>query len=149
MLIYIAAPLSNEAEREFNVKLASFVRQLGFQTYLPQEDGGVLSDFVKSGESEESARARLFSLDCEFVRKCDILLAVLDGRTIDEGVCFELGLGYALGKVLLGFKTDSRSSIRGRDNLMIEGSLLLITRTWQELSSKLHDLKLDSQEALR
>lgn len=114
--------------------MRDFIRTHGFETYLPQEDGGLYSDLVKMELNEESLRERLFKTDYINIKKCSILLAILDGRVIDEGVCFELGAAYALGKHCMGFKTDSRSSIRGRDNLMIEGSLHSIARNWDELS---------------
>jgi nucleoside 2-deoxyribosyltransferase len=146
MMVYIAAPLSNEAERTFNLRLRDFLRQQGFSSYLPQEDGGLMSEFVRQGEPEEAARQRLFRLDFDYVEKCDILLALLDGRVLDEGVCFELGVAYSLRKTCIGFKTDSRSSIRGRDNLMIEGSLKTIARNWQELQDVLGILNREHSE---
>lgn len=134
LLVYVASPLCSEAERVFNLRLKAFLLERGMAVYLPQEDGGQLSDLVRQAPTEEAAiRKRLFSLDCDAVRKCDFLLAVLDGRTIDEGVCFELGMAFTLGKRCIGFKTDSRSAIRGHDNLMIEQSLIQVLRTWPEL----------------
>lgn len=136
-LVYLAAPLCSEAERAFNLKLRDFVAALGFRTYLPQLDGGLLTDLVRQGHDEVQARGRLFEGDCDAVRNADLCLAVLDGRTIDEGVCVELGIAFTLGKTCVGFKTDSRTAIRGHDNLMVEGCLSEILKTWTELSEAL------------
>ncbi|HXO20937.1 MAG TPA: nucleoside 2-deoxyribosyltransferase [Thermoanaerobaculia bacterium] len=141
-LIYIASPLSCESERKFNLQVRSFVSAHGLDTYLPQEDGGLLSDLVRQTNSdEELLRQKLFASDVGAVRRCDALLAVLDGRVVDEGVCVELGMAFTLGKTCIGFKTDSRAPIRGRDNLMVEGSLEEIARNWEELDSLLTRLK--------
>ena len=49
MKIYIAAPLYCDYEREYNLKIDELLRENGYDTYLPQRDGGVVSempDFV-------------------------------------------------------------------------------------------------------
>ena len=49
MKIYIAAPLYCDYEREYNLKIDELLRKNGYDTYLPQRDGGVVSempDFV-------------------------------------------------------------------------------------------------------
>lgn len=137
MRAYLAAPLCSEAEREFNLRLRSFVQSIGIETYLPQEDGGHLSSLVSQGLDEDLARSRLFDADMQALAECDMCIALLDGRVPDEGVCFELGVAHSLGKRCVGFKTDSRSAIRGRDNLMIEGALEGTARTWQGLRQML------------
>jgi nucleoside 2-deoxyribosyltransferase len=136
-VVYIAAPLCSEAERSFNLRLNEFVKGKGCATYLPQVDGGLLSDLVRSGSDETLARRAIFQKDCDAVRRAHICLTVLDGRAIDEGVCFELGMAFTLGIRCIGFKTDSRSAVRGHDNLMIEESLSAIARSWAELSDLL------------
>ena len=141
MRVYIAASLSNEAERVFNLHLRDFIRSEGFDTYLPQEDGGLLSDLINTNVSEDEIRENLFKRDYQEIKNCDIILCLLDGRIIDEGVCFELGAAYALGKDCFAFKTDSRSSLRGHDNLMVEGSLRSISKSWDELRDNLKAYK--------
>lgn len=132
-LVYIAAPLYSEGEREYNVKLDDFLRRIGLTTYLPQRDGGYLEDLIGEGIPESRARRRLFARDIAALKRSAALLVVLDGRTVDEGACVELGFAFALGKPCFGYKTDPRSSIRGRDNLMIEGALLSVATTLEQL----------------
>ena len=141
MYIYIAGHLCCESEKTFNLKLNDFVKSFGFKTYLPQLDGGVMSDFVKQGMNEEEIRVKLFELDVSKMNECDCILINLDGRSIDEGACFELGYMFALNKHCFGFKTDSRSFIRGKNNLMIDGALKCILYTWDELHNYLKNLK--------
>ena len=64
-----------------------------------------------------------YESDIDAIRKCDVLVAVLDGRAIDEGVCVEIGYAKALGKQIVGFKTDSRCALPWGNNPMIDGSV--------------------------
>jgi nucleoside 2-deoxyribosyltransferase len=141
MKIYIAAPLFNEIELERNRKMRVFLNGLGFETYLPQEDGGVSFDLIKSGGSIGETRKKIFDNDMEEVRNSDIILCVLDGRVPDEGMCVELGFAHALGKTCLGYQTDQRSLDAYGLNLMIEGCLRVITHSFPELEKVLENYK--------
>ncbi|HUO50466.1 MAG TPA: nucleoside 2-deoxyribosyltransferase [Candidatus Paceibacterota bacterium] len=136
MKVYIAAPLFNESELERNRGMRDFVRGLGFETYLPQEDGGIAFDLIKSGARLQETRKRIFENDMEQVKTCDIFLCILDGRVPDEGLCIELGYAYALGKTCVGYLTDKRSLDEYGINLMIEGCLPDIAHSREEL----HDI---------
>jgi nucleoside 2-deoxyribosyltransferase len=57
------------------------------------------------------------------VRACDLFICILDGRVPDEGTCVELGMAYILGKVCIGYQTDSRRFALDFNNLMIEHAL--------------------------
>ena len=121
-MIYLAAPLFNDMEKARNEALHTALRAAGFQTYLPQADGGVFAD--ESAEQDPTQlRKRIFTNDVRAVQDCDILLFLFDGRVPDEGACFELGMAYALGKRCIGLKTDVRSFIEGYDNIMLSESL--------------------------
>ena len=144
MYIYIAAPLCSEAEREFNERLNSFLQRKGIKTYLPQVDGGFLDEMVHQGVDEDEARRLLFIKDLDAMHNCDTLLIVLDGRTIDEGACFELGFMYSKEKRCFGFKTDSRSYIRGKNNLMVDCALETIVTSFDELGHFLEETVRDN-----
>lgn len=117
MLVYIAGPLSNEAERGFNRRVRDLVKSCGLDTYLPQEDGGLFTELIKSNPDEDQVRRQLYQIDVDALHRAGAVLAILDGRVLDEGMCFELGYATALGRRCIGFKTDSRSALRGHDNL--------------------------------
>jgi nucleoside 2-deoxyribosyltransferase len=137
LLVYIAAPLFNEAEREFNLKVDDLVSNLGLTTFLPQRDAGDAAKLLSEGGSPDEVKGRLFDLDYANVRACDVLLFLIDGRSPDEGSCVELGMAYALGKPCIGFQTDSRRFAPHGNNVMIDGSLLGVAGTWDELSDLL------------
>ncbi len=103
MKIYIAGPLFNEMERSRNEEMASVVEAVGIATYLPQRDGGVFSQMLEKGMNIEEVRQRIFKEDVEAIKSCDSILCLLDGRVPDEGMCVELGIAYALGKLCIAY----------------------------------------------
>jgi nucleoside 2-deoxyribosyltransferase len=124
-LIYLAAPLFNERERSFNSDLAQAL-ELYASVYLPQRDGSLLSEMVKAGVAVQVAEKRVFQQDCDALRRSNILVAVLDGAHIDEGVAFEIGFARALGCLCVGLQTDTRRALPTGNNPMIQGGLVEI-----------------------
>jgi nucleoside 2-deoxyribosyltransferase len=104
---YLAAPLFSEAERTFNLMLAEQLEPY-CAVYLPQRDGLLLRDLREAGDDSSEARRRIYTTDIAAIRACDMLVAVLDGPSVDEGVSFELGYATCLGKTCVGLATDSR-----------------------------------------
>jgi|SRR5579864_661111 len=120
--IYLAAPLFSPMERERNRRLRDMMSEIA-NVYLPQEDGGLIFDFVRDGVPIYEAKRCVFEGDTKAIEECDIIVIVLDGRSVDEGASFELGFAYGIGKVCVGLKTDVRSLLSFGDNPMIEGAL--------------------------
>lgn len=141
MKVYIAAPLFNEIELERNRRLRDFIRELGFDTYLPQEDGGISYDVIDTGGDIKETRRQIFENDIRHIESGDIMLCVLDGRVPDEGMCIELGVAYALKKACIGYMTDQRSLDKYGVSLMIEGCLSSMSGSMEELREKLLELK--------
>ena len=57
------------------------------------------------------------------IKDSRIVLAVLDGSDIDSGVAAEIGYAYALGKKIIGYRSDTRltgDNIGAKVNLQIE-----------------------------
>lgn len=121
-MLYLAAPLFSEAEREFNLRLAHRLEDF-VKVYLPQRDGGLMSTMIANGVPAEVAAIRVFRRDTAAIYQSDCLLAVLDGRAIDEGVAFELGVAFSHSKRCVGLQTDSRRLGVWGNNPMISGSL--------------------------
>ena len=132
--IYIAAPLFNEMELKRNEEIKEYLKKLGYNVYLPQEEGGLASELINKSNKLQ-VNKQIFESDIEGIKSCDILLFLLDGRVPDEGACVELGMAYAWNKKCIGYKTDTRAlDITGDDNLFIEGCFdFKIARTLNEL----------------
>lgn len=120
--IYIAAPLFNQMEREFNNHLAVLVEEV-LDVFLPQRDGGLLVDLVRKGMSPNVAEKLVFEKDIAAIEDCDGVVAVLDGANVDEGVAFEVGFAFARGKPCFGLQTDMRRQLPTGNNPMLSASL--------------------------
>jgi nucleoside 2-deoxyribosyltransferase len=132
--VYYAASLFNEAEREFNRKVVSMIHDLGYSTWFPQEDVGLLTDFVdKDGMTLEEARSHIFNLNIREVQACDLVVFCLDGRVPDEGACIEAGIAWGMDKRIVALKTDFRDGEPGGNNIMIDGIVAELANTLDEL----------------
>ena len=118
MRIYLAAPLFNDMERGFNERLSALLEPFA-KVFLPQRDGKLMRDLVRQGVPLEAARQLVFEADVNALKHSNYVVAVLDGRTVDEGVAFEVGFARALGKMCIGLKTDDRTLLPSGDNPMI------------------------------
>jgi nucleoside 2-deoxyribosyltransferase len=129
---YFAAPLFNEMERSFN---SAVVAQLEHHVdiFLPQRDGGLLMNHVKDGVSPDRAAKTIFDNDLSAMIAADFLIAVLDGATVDEGVAFETGYMFALGKTCIALQTDVRRALPTGNNPMIASSMSFVFQSIIEL----------------
>ena len=131
--LYLAGPLFSEAERSFNLKLKRLLLP-HFDVYLPQEDGGLLVDMIAEGMAPKAASRRVFEGDIQAMKEADLLIIILDGRSVDEGAAFELGFAYALGKPCYGLKTGPRQLLATGNNPMIDGPVKYIFQSVDELA---------------
>jgi nucleoside 2-deoxyribosyltransferase len=104
--IYVAGPLFSKHERSFLEELVVTIadklhldQEKNF--FLPHRDAG---DIGVSG----SGRENIFGRDLQELKKCDIVIALLDGPDIDSGTAVELGFAYAKRKKIFGILTDWR-----------------------------------------
>ena len=128
--LYIAGPLFSSAEKSFNREVKTVLSRF-FSVYLPQDDGELLVDLVAAGHDVDTAMNRVFECDLEAIRNSDVLLIILDGRSPDEGACFELGYAYSLNKLCIGLQTDVRRLLTIGNNPMIVGA---ITQTFVDIA---------------
>lgn len=119
---YLASPLFNYRERAFNTELADRLsRQC--EVFLPQRDGLLLAELLSAGVPLSVAETRIFERDRSALNRCELLIAVLDGAHIDEGVAFEIGYASARGCLCLGLQSDSRRALPSGNNPMIGRAL--------------------------
>jgi len=148
MNIYLAGPLFNKAEKQFNQKLTDKLETVEFEVFLPQRDGVTSNKPPYDKMSREERRKAMFNLDKEKIIESEIFLFVLDGRVPDEGACVELGIAYCQKelqgkkKLLVGLKTDSRAvQIATELNPMIKVPLDYIAENEEELIKYLIDYR--------
>lgn len=102
-LVYIAGPLFNTHERLYLEQIAAALEGVGFRTFLPHRDAGLLGDLNDIRE-----RQRLFHGDMDALEAADLVVALLTGADHDSGTCGELGYAYAKGKPCFGISDDVR-----------------------------------------
>lgn len=130
--VYLASPLFNEMELSYNRHLKKILSTF-FNVFLPQEDGLLLRELLENGVLRENAERMVFDADIQAMKESDIVLAVLNGAHIDEGVSFELGFCYATSKRCIALKTDIRQALPTGNNPMIAQSCERIFDSEQEL----------------
>lgn len=104
--IYLACPMFNQGEKDFNLKIAHLLEEFGYKVFLPQRDG--IEAALLKDKTEQQLVELIFNLDYKQVVEADIFFMNIDGRVPDEGACVELGMAYAKGKRCYGFKSDTR-----------------------------------------
>ena len=135
MKIYIASALFSPHERTFNVQLAAALESL-CEIYLPQRDGVLIEQKLREGpQAVREACQQVYLEDLDAIRQSDVLVAVLDGRALDEGVCIELGFAKALGKSIVGYKSDVRITLPWGQNPLVSGCIDAWVASIDELHS--------------
>lgn len=137
--LYLAAPLFSDGERAYNEALSASLQAVA-DIFLPQRDGLLLTDLIRSGVAVPLARRMIFDVDIAAIKECDVMLAILDGRAVDEGVAFELGVAHTLSKFCIGLRTDGRSLLPSGDNPMIALACGVLCRSEQEIYMALRSL---------
>ena len=109
MKIYFANGLFSQADFEFNARIVADLRAQvpGVDIYLPQENAAI-NDKEAYADSKMIAQA-----DTDELLSADLVVAVLDGITIDAGVASEIGVAYARAIPIVGLYTDSRQQGAG------------------------------------
>ena len=102
--IYFASPLFSEMEKIYNEMLVASIRKTysEVKVYVPQEQGDIND---KSSYADSIAIAKY---DTDALLDSQLMVAVLDGSTIDVGVATEIGVAYQAGIPIIGLYTDSR-----------------------------------------
>lgn len=104
MKIYFAAPMFAKSDLVYNAYLVNQIRERYPEVaiYLPQENEAI-NDKTAYADSQMIALA-----DTEKVFESQLMIALLDGVSIDAGVASEIGVAYAKNIPVLGLYTDSR-----------------------------------------
>ncbi len=141
--IYWANALFSQADRMFNKMCAEKLRNLGYEVFLPQE--------TPMTYETAPTNEKIFEVDTEAIRSCDLLVACIDQFPIDSGVACEIGVAYALEKPIIGLYTDIRAKREGQGrmykNQYVMGAIQLagvIVYSIDELLERLHDFKMKS-----
>ncbi len=116
MKIYLGAPVFSQIERQYNRRLAEKLCNS-----LPRAEIVLPQDFRVRGASFNDRRSlkNLFAKCMQALHEADLVIALLDGADADSGVAFEVGFARALGKPVLGVRTDYRQLQEKGLNVML------------------------------
>lgn len=117
--VYLAGPLFTQAERQWNLALATGLSQNGLEMVVPQ----VLAEHHISAHGGFEPAA-LFRLAADSVKSADVVVAILDGPDPDSGTSFECAIAWSHGIPVIGLRTDFRKGGDGvgNVNLMLSAS---------------------------
>ena len=109
--VYFASPLFNDMEKMFNEYAVAKLRESNpnLDIYLPQENMAI-NDKRLYADSRMIANG-----DNEKLLESEVLIAVLDGVSIDVGVATEIGVAFAKGIKIFGLYTDTRQGFTYTD----------------------------------
>lgn len=106
MKVFLSGIITTPYAREFLARCADALRQQGFECYTPS------SGSWEPGTSDRSESA--VEDDYEALEQADVLLVILDGYNVNDGVAGHIGSFYALmkrdaaKKGILGVLHDTR-----------------------------------------
>ena len=118
--VYVASPLGfTPAGRRWSVEVllpalaAAGLEALDPWMLTPEVDAAlaaalVLADGPPRRTSLADVNRRIGEANALLIREADGMLAVLDGTDVDSGTAAEIGFASALGKVVVGLRTDLR-----------------------------------------
>lgn len=110
--IYWAGPLFTQAERIWNRLCAECLRSRGYDVILPQDE---VKKFIQNGQIDFDGIAQ----NCrKQAVEYDVMVAILDGADSDSGTSLEVGLRIQNKGIIIGVRTDFRSSEDGHVNAM-------------------------------
>lgn len=126
MIVYLAAPLFTQKERNWNRALATALGK-----FLPGATVVMPQDFKTAGKYNDPRHyGSLFRMCVDGVDRADAVVAVLEGMDVDSGAAWEMGYAYARGKPIIGVRTDYRPGPEHGVNIMIARSCRYLVREY-------------------
>lgn len=121
--IYLASPLFTDYEHKKVQNVASFLRRVGHEVYVPMEH---TIENAWELPNHEWAR-KVFEEDIKAIQEADTVYCIYYGLYSDSGTAWECGYAYALGK-----------PVRLIDESNEEVSLMVVngSKDWNEFKDK-------------
>ena len=133
--IYIAGPLCEEENRKFLEMIDKICKDLGFETFLPHRDVGLYNQNKNDEDIKEISRK-----DLEEIKRCEMMIGVLNGICVGAGTAWEMGYAFAIGKKVIGLKTDRKISESIGDISVIIAGQIEIVESIEKLREELEKL---------
>lgn len=111
-------------------KLIPTIEHAGYSVLDPWKYGNeIMGTVLEMPDGKKKLKAldlvnrQIGFINENLIRRCDGIVAVLDGTDVDSGTAGEIGFGYGLGKTTLGYRGDFRLSsenIMGKVNIQVQ-----------------------------
>jgi nucleoside 2-deoxyribosyltransferase len=115
--VYVAGPFgfTEPGKRYLYDEFLPALRAAGLTPLDPWEVGDRVLGAVlrRAGHTDQQvvdACSELGAANEELIRKAAGVIALVDGCDLDSGTCSEIGFAVALGKRVVGLRTDTRSA---------------------------------------
>ena len=118
--VYLASPFGfSESGRLFYYeKLVPLVVEVGFEVLDPWvlTTDKILKPAIalpygqKKKDKWQKINKIIGQNNAKAIKNCNLILAVVDGTDVDSGTASEIGYGAALGKAVIGYRSDFRLS---------------------------------------
>jgi uncharacterized protein (DUF952 family)/nucleoside 2-deoxyribosyltransferase len=107
--VYVASPLgfSEPGARYLDEVLHPALLTAGFSVLDPWESGRALIA-AATDATPAALNAALGAANAALIEQADAVFAVLDGTDVDSGTAAEIGYAAALGRTVVGLRTDFR-----------------------------------------
>ena len=147
---YVASPLGfSEIGRQYYANvllpaLGEIVEPIDPWDLIP---GTKIAEAAARGDEIRMAQ-EIGEANSRALKRCEFLVAVLDGQEIDAGTAAEVGYGSGLGLRCFGLRSDYRQTGEpgARVNLQVES---FIVRSGGRIASSLEELLADLAQAKR
>jgi len=139
-MIYIAAPLFSEMERDYIDKIVDIISK---KLNLNQQN----DFFIPHRNNEYTWESKIYQTNIENLNQCDMMIAILDGKDVDSGTAFEIGYFTSQDKPIFGLLTDKRS-YNEDGNLNLKLNIMILESLNLHISDNINDLIDDLYEVL-
>ena len=112
MLVYVASPLgfTHPTKAWYDAVLLPALEAAGHVVLDPWAASADLFATASDVASLATANREAAARNEQLLRDCEVVLAVLDGVDVDSGTAAEIGFAYALGKPVVGWRSDFRQA---------------------------------------
>jgi nucleoside 2-deoxyribosyltransferase len=119
MKVYLASPLGfAESSRLYLEPVKQVLQSHGLEVWDPWSepalDGFARAARMRPGparlEAFQKQNTRVAARNQRQIEVADMVVAILDGVDVDSGTASEIGYAHALGKLIVGLRTDIRRS---------------------------------------
>lgn len=137
--VYQTGPLSLQAEKDFHSKISAALKAAGDVVVW----SGDLTPDDRIASAGPDIAPPVFTARKLAIERCACVVALLNGKQIDEGTAWEMGYAYARGLPVYGICADARMADgtgHNRMSAVIAGCLAGLAGNIEDLVKFIHEI---------